>query len=329
MISIYGTFGPACADAEIMTEMFRKGMTGMRLNLSHTSLEESAETLAAYHAAAKAAGVVPELLIDMQGPELRIGVLSHALNLTDGDTVVLGEGGIPVPEVTLPVMYAGDEVVLDDGKISLRVEENRHSCVVCKVERGGVLTSRKSIKLKNPNVVLDLPVLTEHDLNNVRRAAEYGVTGLMQPFVHSGHQLQQVRKALEENGAAQVKIFAKIENMQGVAALDDILPYADEIIIARGDLGNDMELWQLPMVQKKIAAACRKAGKPFMVVTQMLASMERNPVPTRAEVSDIFNAVCDGAGSVMVTGETAVGAHPVEVIRYLANTARCAEEWCG
>lgn len=329
MISIYGTFGPACADAEMMTEMFRKGMTGMRLNLSHTSLEESTETLAAFHTAAKAAGVVPELLIDMQGPELRVGVLPESLTLANGDTVILGEGGIPVPAVTLPVMYTGDEVVLDDGKISLRVAENHGSYAVCRVERGGVLTSRKSVKLKNPDVVLELPVLTEHDLNNVRRAAEYGVTGLMQPFVHSGRQLQQVREALEENGASHVKIFAKIENMQGVAALDDILPYADEIIIARGDLGNDMDLWQLPMVQKKIAAACRKAGKPFMVVTQMLASMERSPVPTRAEVSDIFNAVCDGASSVMVTGETAVGAYPVEVIRYLTNTADAALQWLG
>ena len=327
MISIYGTFGPACAEKETLTQLFHAGMTGMRLNLSHTSLAESADRIAAFRAAAEAAGVVPELLIDMQGPELRIGELPAALSLTDGDTVILGEGGIPVPAVTLPVMYIGDEVVLDDGKISVRITEKRGSHVLCRVERGGVLSSRKSIKLKNPKAAVDMPVLTEHDLNNVRRAKEYGVTGLMQPFVRSGAELRKVRRALAENGAHQVKIFAKIENMQGVDNLENILPEADVVIIARGDLGNDMELWQLPAVQKKIAAACVRAGKPFIVVTQMLASMEHSPVPTRAEVSDIFNAVVDGCAGVMVTGETAVGAYPVEAVRYLTNTAKEAEKY--
>ena len=326
MISIYGTFGPACGQEDILKQMFEAGMTGMRLNLSHTSLTDSADRIAAFRAAAETAGIVPELLIDMQGPELRIGTI-EPMTLTDGESVILGEGGIPVPEVTLPVMYAGDEVVLDDGKISVRVRENHGTHAVCTVERGGVLTSRKSIKLKNPDVVVELPVLTEHDLNNVRRAAEYGVTGLMQPFVHSGEELRKVRKALQENGADHVKIFAKIENMQGVDNLEDILPEADWIIIARGDLGNDMDLWQLPAVQKKIAAACVKAGKPFVVVTQMLASMEHSPVPTRAEVSDIFNAVLDGCAGVMVTGETAVGDYPTEVIRYLTNTVKSAEDY--
>lgn len=326
MISIYGTFGPACGQEDILKQMFEAGMTGMRLNLSHTSLTDSADRIAAFRAAAETAGIVPELLIDMQGPELRIGTI-EPMTLTDGESVILGEGGIPVPEVTLPVMYTGDEVVLDDGKISVRVRENHGSHVICTVERGGVLTSRKSIKLKNPDVVVELPVLTEHDLNNVRRAAEYGVTGLMQPFVHSGEELRKVRKALQENGADHVKIFAKIENMQGVEHLEDILPEADWIIIARGDLGNDMDLWQLPAVQKKIAAACVKAGKPFVVVTQMLASMEHSPVPTRAEVSDIFNAVLDGCAGVMVTGETAVGDYPTEVIRYLTNTVKSAEDY--
>lgn len=326
MVSVYGTFGPACCEREILEQMFRAGMTGMRLNLSHTSLEDSRQWVESFHAAAQAANVQPELLIDMQGPELRIGVLPDALSLTEEDTVVLGAGGIPVPEAVLPVMYVGDEIVLDDGKISVRVLENNGACVKAQVMRGGVLTSRKSIKLKNPEAVVELPVLTDHDIQNVRLAAQCGVTGLMQPFVRSGAELRQVREALNKNGAEHVKIFAKIENMQGVENLSDILPDADVVIIARGDLGNDMELWQLPGVQKDISAVCRFYGVPFVVVTQMLASMEHSPVPTRAEVSDIFNAVTDGACGVMVTGETAVGSYPVEAIRYLANTARCAEE---
>ena len=149
----------------------------------------------------------------------------------------------------------------------------------------------------------------------------------MQPFVRDAEDLKTLRAALNEAGAESIALFAKIENMDGVDHLSELLPHADEIVIARGDLGNAIPLWQLPGVQKHISRACKEAGKNFMVVTQMLYSMEKSPVPTRAEVSDIFNAVYDGASSVMVTGETAVGAYPVEVIRYLANTAKEAENF--
>ena len=327
MIQIYGTFGPACAAEQTIEAMFHAGMTGMRLNLSHTGLKESAHMVDSFHRAARKVGVEPKLLIDMQGPELRIGVLETPVELTQGGTALLGLGGIPVPKQVLPVCSAGDELLLDDGKISLKVTENRGDSLLCRVQRGGLLTGRKSLKLKNPDVHLDMPVLTEHDLRNLRLAKQYGVTGLMQPFVHSGEQLRKVRQALKDCGAGSLQIFAKVETVEGVRNLTDILPYADELIIARGDLGNDLPLWELPGVQKYIAAKCRRNGIPFMVVTQMLDSMEHSAVPTRAEVSDIFNAVTDGASSVMVTGETAVGEYPVEAIRYLSNTARSALEW--
>ena len=166
-----------------------------------------------------------------------------------------------------------------------------------------------------------------YDVENIRIAASCGVTGVMQPFVRSRRDLETVRRALDENGGANIRLFAKIENQMGLERLPEFLETADEIVIARGDLGNAMPLWELPAAQKRIEAQCRKAGKPFMVVTQMLASMEQNPVPTRAEVSDIFNAVADGAAAVMVTGETAVGKWPVEVIRYLSNTVQAAERF--
>lgn len=327
MIGIYGTFGPACADQETMEEMFRRGMTGMRLNLSHSGLEESAELLEAFHAAAAAVGVRPELLIDMQGPELRIGKLAEPLTLQAGEELLLGQGGISVPPQIVPTFYPGQEVLLDDGKLSLEILEAGQESAKAKVVRGGVLTGRKSVKPKEPKVQPELPVLTEHDLENLRGAAAYGVTGLMQPFVRCGEDLRQVRQALAEQNARQVKIYAKIETMEGVANLETILPETDAVIIARGDLGNDMDLWQLPAVQKQIAELCRAHGTPFVVVTQMLASMEEKPVPTRAEVSDIFNAVLDGAAGVMLTGETAVGKYPVEAIAYLTNTANSGEDY--
>lgn len=347
MTQIYATLGPACAGQEIQEKMFQAGMTGMRLNLSHTGLEESAGLLENFHKAARNAGVVPQLLIDMQGPELRVGKLEEAVELCEGERVILSSGNdsavvdgicIPVPAAVIPVMESGDEVLLNDGKIALRVlesckmqpkgtqqEDVQSIKVAAQVTRGGVLTSHKSVKITGKQVAL--PVLTEHDISNICLASEYGVTGLMQPFVQSGSDLAYVRRMLKEHGAEQVQIFAKIENRAAVANLPGIIEEADVVIIARGDLGNDMELWELPAVQKESEGACKEAGKPYIVVTQMLASMEENAVPTRAEVSDIFHAVMHGAYGVMITGESAVGKYPVEAVKYLANTAKSAEEW--
>jgi pyruvate kinase len=166
-----------------------------------------------------------------------------------------------------------------------------------------------------------MPALTDNDIENIKLAGSLGITGIMQPFVRSAADLEEVRKVLDENGGKDIKIYAKIENTAGVENLESFFEYADEIVIARGDLGNAVPLWELPRLQKDISARCRAANMPFMVVTQMLSSMEHSKVPTRAEVSDIYNAVLDGAHSVMVTGETAVGDYPVDVISYLSKTA--------
>ena len=169
--------------------------------------------------------------------------------------------------------------------------------------------------------------MTENDRNQLTRAKEYGVTAVMQPFVRSREDLIEVRSALDRSGCKDVRLLAKIENMVGVSRIRELIPQCDEIVIARGDLGNAMNLWELPAVQKRISAICREAGRDFMVVTQMLDSMMHRQVPTRAEVSDIFNAVADGASSVMVTGETAAGDYPVLAIRYLYRTVKEAEKF--
>ena len=327
MLDIYGTLGPACADQETLCDMFTAGMTGVRLNLSHVSLPQAADQIAALHAAAACCGKQAQLLIDMQGPELRIGTLSEPLVLEDGCEVTLGAGGIPVPALVLFHLVPGQEILLDDGKLLLEVRSLSETGARAAVLRGGTLQSRKSIAL--PGSRLHPSTMTERDLENISRAREFGVTAVMQPFVRDRTDLEAVRLALQDADCGHIRLFAKIENREGVENLDELIPACDEIVIARGDLGNAIPLWQLPRVQKEIAAKCRAAGRAFMVVTQMLASMERSPVPTRAEVSDVFNAVCDGAASVMVTGETAVGDYPAEVIRYLANTASEALAYSG
>lgn len=426
---IFATFGPSCSQQQILKEMIEAGMTGMRLNLSHTMLSDSKAYIDAYKSAAKEAGRQTQILIDMQGPELRVGEIqslgtelderfnvlsvekSIGASVSKTDTIYLQEGAwvglcsqqeyleklqltnsevacvyeqvanvdceyslykhkqqqkeessiqedmeigrdvygglqdeneisefvilgdstlglyftwIPVPQSVLLAAEAGDEILLDDGKLLVQVEKTDTQKVLAKVLRGGKLCGRKSIKIVDKNV--KMPPLTEHDIKNIKIAKEYGVTALMQPFVLCGEDLKYVRNVLKEHGAEDIQIYAKIENRQGVENIENILPEADVIIIARGDLGNDMPLWELPRVQKQIEAACKKAGKPYIVVTQMLASMENSPVPTRAEVSDIFHAVYHGAWGVMVTGETAIGKYPVEAVRYLANTAQVAEE---
>ena len=400
MVKIYGTLGPACQDEKILTEMFALGMTGMRLNLSHVTLAESGELIGKMKWAAESCGVKPQLLIDLQGPELRTGAVAEPILLKNEEIVEICAAAdwktenerndrcgdmdlirsatdqkdqkvvefleknsreeltetadkkknsesspvqnrtsaqrmsarIELPDITIPYLISGQEILLDDGKIHLKVVENSENIkpesgekrrYFAKVLWGGLLKSRKSAAF--PGAKINSPTLTKADLENIRLAKEMGVTGVMQPFVRGREDLECVKNALQEAGAEDVKLFAKIENLDGVRKLEELLPGADEIVIARGDLGNAVHLWDLPSAQREISQKCQATGKPFMVVTQMLASMERNPVPTRAEVNDIFHAVLDGASSVMVTGETAAGDYPVEVIRYLVNTVRSAE----
>ena len=321
-MDFYGTLGPSCQEESVLFDMFQEGMTGLRLNLSHKRLAACEDWITQMHRAAKRAGVEVQLLIDLQGPELRVGQFTEPLMLEMGQ--IWDAEKLQLPSIVLPYLSQGQSVLLDDGKL---LAEALGVSSELRIVRGGRLSSRKSIAL--PGVTIPSPTLTQADLDNLQVAARYGVTGVMLPFVRGAQDLITLREALQAAGAPNIRIYAKLESLEGVAMLEELLPYADEIVIARGDLGNCMDLWHLPAVQKQVAAVCRRAHKPFMVVTQMLASMEHMAVPTRAEVSDIFNAVLDGASSVMVTGETAVGEYPVETMKYLVRTSREALELRG
>ena len=317
IMEFYGTIGPACADLSTLQKMVQAGMTGIRMNLSHGSLAEHADWLNLIHQAG-----IRELLIDLQGPELRIGRLAEPVFLKADGPLLLGEAGIACPAALVEAVRPGQELLLDDGKLLARVDDAAGGTLRCTVLRGGLLESRKSIAA--PGVTIHSPTLTAEDLQNLNMAVSCGVTGVMLPFVRGPEDLSALRRALRQAGGEQIRIFAKIENQAGVAALPALLPLADQIVIARGDLGNAIPLWELPACQKRLASLCRGAGVPFMVVTQMLDSMCARAVPTRAEVCDIYNAVLDGTSSLMLTGETAAGRYPVEAMSYLVRTARTA-----
>ena len=349
----FGTFGPNCHTGEQLKALLEAGMTGIRLNLSHKNLEECKDWICAYREAQAELGRAARLLIDLKGPELRLGNLEETLFLQKGQALLLDPCGneskssesensevmiseaealgsvlpvIPVPEILEAYLQKGQALLLNDGTVRLEVVEKVYDELVeCRVLRGGEVGSRKSIALEQ--VEVPSPTLTPEDLENLKVAESFCVTDVMLPFVRGKEDIQNLRQALKECGAENIQIHAKIENKRGVEKLEEILEETDAVVIARGDLGQAYPLWELPVVQKKIAAACCRKQIPFMVVTQMLQSMIKNPVPTRAEVMDIYNAVADGAASLMLTGETAVGEYPEEAMAYLVKTAEAAGKY--
>lgn len=327
-MDFYGTLGTSCREKETILRLFQAGMTGARLNLSHTTLEECRSLLTEHFwPAAQQAGVQARLIVDLQGPELRVGKLDKSVLLEEGKTTVLGAGGIPVPQVVLDTAKKGHQISLDDSALLLEVERTDSAALECRVLRGGWLESRKSLTILG--VQTAAPTLTEEDRYNLSLGQKYGVTDVLQPFVRGREDIRVLRSALKQYGLEHVCIMAKIENQQGLDRLEEIVEEADVVCIARGDLGNNIPLWKLPSAQKRIARCCREKGRPFFVVTQMLWSMQERAVPTRAEVCDIYNAVLDGAQALMLTGETAVGKYPVEAMDYLVKTARTALEDMG
>lgn len=368
----YGTLGPACGSVQTLKEMLAAGMTGVRLNLSHGDLEENGHWIRMVQEAGRELRSQVQILMDLRGPELRLGKFKEEIRAEEGGWLILGNGGLPVPEEALAYMCPGDRILIDDGKVELEVVLEAAFCragaeespwlageagpetrdetaeaglktgnetgepgleagaeagaapsasgcrIMARVVRGGLIKSGKSLAIEGKAV--PMPTLTESDRKNIRAAVSYGITGVMLPFVRNKEDLLALREALKEAGAGEIQVFAKIENMQGVESIKELIPYCDHVVIARGDLGNAMPLWKLPGVQKRLARECREAGKPFMVVTQMLDSMHERAVPTRAEVLDIYNAVLDGASSLMLTGETAAGSYPAQAVEYLVNT---------
>lgn len=322
MIKLYGTLGPACHSTDVLYEMIQNGMTGIRINLSHGDITSFDEYLKNLECAEQRSGKKIDLVIDMEGPEMRVGTLTDPLRLSDEDIVELGTD-IPLDKSILNDLETGMVCRLDDGKIEVEIVAQTNNGFKCKVIRGGVLLSRKSFTVIGKSFTR--PLLTERDLNNLNKAARYGVSAILQPFVHTAKDVYDVKEILYQNGCANVLLMAKIEDEIGIGNMEEIVSATDIVVFARGDLGNNIDMWKLPKLQKRLAAVCKKQGKPFIIATQLLASMEYNPTPTRAEMNDIFNCAMDGAYGLMLTGETAAGKYPSRAMYFLGSAAKEAE----
>jgi len=328
---LIATLGPACDDPRILEAMIAGGMDVARLNLSHGTLDEQRVRLERLREVVTRAGANVAVLIDTRGFEIRTGrldggaaVLAPGMRYTLRGSPGLGdERGVSVSFTRLAeAVSIGDRIVIDDGKIELLVEKISGDEVECEVTCGGTLRDRKGVNLPDTDLQRDAPDEGTHE--DLGFAADNDVDYVAASFVQTGQDVQEIRSFLESRGA-DIPIIAKIENRAGVRNLDAIVALANGTMVARGDLGVELPMARVPHTQKHIIRTTVSNGKPVITATQMLDSMERNPRPTRAEVSDVANAILDGSSAVMLSGETAAGEHPVEAVRTMAEIAREAE----
>ncbi|MGB5258194.1 MAG: pyruvate kinase [Woeseiaceae bacterium] len=332
---IVATLGPASDNAEILGRMIKAGMTVARLNFSHGDADEHRRRAAALREAALAAGRDVGLLGDLQGPKIRIcRFRDHSVMLEDGASFFLdsalgvmdgNQQGVGVALETLHKDVKADDVLLlNDGMITLKVDSIKGTRIHTTVVNGGILSDHKGINLRGGG--LSAPALTEIDKENIKLAAELNADFLAVSFVRSAEDIVEARRLFREAGG-HGSIVAKIERVEAVRNIDSIVEASDVIMVARGDLGVEMGYAELTGIQKKLIRTTRKAHKIVITATQMMESMIQNPIPTRAEVSDVANAVIDGTDAVMLSGETAVGKYPVEAITAMAEVCVGAEKF--
>ena len=325
------TLGPATDSLEIVKAMLLEGMNVARLNFSHGTHEEHAARIALLRQAEEETGLFCALLLDTAGPEIRTGSIDNGQAiLEEGQEFTLTVKDIVGDHTRVSISYdglpacvqPGQSILVDDGLIRLEALTVSTEEIHCKVVFGGILTNRRGVNV--PGVDLPFPVLTEKDKEDLRFGVEQGFDVVAASFVRDALDMESVRSCLDELGGKQF-IVAKIECLQGVAHLEDILQIADGVMVARGDLGVEVAVEELPFLQKEIIRRCNQLGKPVITATQMLDSMIRNPRPTRAEASDVANAILDGTDAIMLSGETASGAYPLESLATMVRIARQTE----
>ena len=324
-VKILATLGPASRSPEMIEKLLRAGADAFRVNMSHGDHETHAQTIAAIRAVEKNLGKPVAVLCDLQGPKLRVGtfkdgraVIRHSGHFTfDRDPTPGDENRVCLPHPELfTVLHKGQRLLIDDGKLKLRVIEANEDRILCSAEVGGVISDRKGVNV--PDAVVPIPALTEKDRRDLAFALDQGADWIALSFVQRPEDVAEARRLIGSTGTA---LMAKIEKPAAVDRLEEIIELADGIMVARGDLGVELNPEEVPPIQKRIVAVTRRSGKPVVVATQMLESMIESPAPTRAEVSDVANAVYDGADAVMLSAETASGAWPEEAVTIMHRIA--------
>ena len=326
------TLGPASRNPEMIEQLINSGLNLARLNFSHGTHEYHAETIKMFREVRDRLGVSAAILLDTKGPEIRIGDFKNNSEiLKDGQKFTLTtkdiKGSIDQVSITykdLPAqLSAGNAVLLDDGNIELRVLSCTEDDILCEVIHGGKISNHKGVNI--PRVILDMPYMSPQDKEDVKFGIEHQVDFIAASFVRRKEDVIELRKFIDYHGGHEIKIISKIENIEGVDNFDEILTHSDGIMVARGDMGVEVEYERLPGIQKRFIKKCYQAGKMVITATQMLESMIEHPNPTRAEITDVANAVFDGTSAVMLSGETAMGKYPVLAVKAMAKIANQAE----
>ena len=327
------TLGPASEKEEVLRELMKSGLNVCRLNFSHGDHEEHKARMDTVKKLREELNQPTAILLDTKGPEIRTGKFDvPEVLLEEGQTFTITMKDVMGNKEMCTVSYKGladdvkpgDTILIDDGLVGLLVKEVNGDDIVCEVQNSGIVKNHKGVNV--PGVKVNLPAITEKDRGDIEFGIEQGIDFIAASFVRKVSDVLAIREILEANNAAHIKIISKIENQEGVDNLDEIIAVSDGIMVARGDLGVEIPTEEIPVVQKIMIKKCNEAGKPVITATQMLDSMIRNPRPTRAEVTDVANAIYDGTDAIMLSGETAAGKYPVEAVKTMATIAKRAEE---
>ena len=326
------TLGPAVDDQKMMEGLIKAGMNVARFNFSHGDYEEQSSRIENFKKARKEVGLPVAMLLDTKGPEIRIGKFATGeAILKEGDTFTLLNEDVDGDNTKVSVSYKnlynevtpGTRILINDGLIEVIVQKIDGKDVVCKVQNGGRLTNKKSINI--PNSKIKLPSMTEKDKSDILFGIKNGFDYIAASFIRKAEDVINIKKVLKENGGEYIKVISKIENREGIENFDAILEASDGIMVARGDLGVEIPMEEVPIRQKEFIKKCNKAGKLVVTATQMLESMVNNPRPTRAEVSDVANAIYDQTSAIMLSAESAAGKYPIEAVKTMDTIARSIE----
>lgn len=329
------TIGPASESPEILEQLIEAGMNVARLNFSHGNHEEHGERIIRIREASKKTGKIVGILLDTKGPEIRTHQMENdAIELVTGQSLAISMKEVLGNKDMFSISYdhliedvrEGSVILLDDGLIELRVKsvDEQAGLIHTEVHNAGTLKNKKGVNV--PGVSVQLPGITDKDAQDILFGIEQNVDFIAASFVRRAKDVMEIRELLEKNGGSDIQIIPKIENQEGVDNIDEIIQVSDGLMVARGDLGVEIPAEEVPLVQKSLIAKCNEAGKPVITATQMLDSMQRNPRPTRAEASDVANAIFDGTDAIMLSGETAAGLYPVESVRTMDKIAIRTED---